>query len=263
MLAPLLFLCYINDISHDIRSTVKLYADDILIYRPIFTIDDCETLQSDLDRLQSWANKWKMCFNPKKCEFIRICNIKHPIISQYTIQNTDIQCVPHVTYLGVTIDQHLTWNQHTTNISNKANSIRGFLQRNISSCPITVKEACYKTMVRPILEYASPVWSPFTELNILKLEMVQRRVVRFIMNDFFRYSSVTSMIEQLGLPMLKQRRNEAKMIMMYKILNNSVLIDHNLEYNINYTRGHPFKLVTFPTRINAYHNSFFPSTVTL
>ena len=117
-------------------------------------------------------------------------------------------------------------------------------------------------MVRPILEYASPVWFPFTELNILKLEMVQRRAVRFIMNNFSRYSLVTSMIERLGLPTLKQRRNEAKVIMMYKILNNSVLIDHNLEYNTNHTRGHPFKLVTLPTRINAYHNSFFPSTVT-
>ena len=90
-------------------------------------------------------------------------------------------------------------------------------------------------LVRPILEYASPVWSPFTELNILKLEMVQRRAVRFIMNDFSRYSSVTSMIEQLGLSMLKQQRNEAKVIMTHKILNNSVLIDHNLEYNTNHT----------------------------
>ena len=112
-------------------------------------------------------------------------------------------------------------------------------------------------MVRPILEYASPVWSPFTKLNILKLEMVQRRSVRLIMNDFSRYSLVTSMIEQLGLPMLKQRRNEAKVIMMYKILKNSVLIDHNLEYNTNHTRGHPFKLIILPTRINAYHDSFF------
>ena len=93
--------------------------------------------------------------------------------------------------------------------------------------------------------------------------MVQRRAVRFIMNDFSRYSSVTSMIEQLGLSMLKQQRNEAKVIMMYKILNNSVLIDHNLEYNTNHTQGHPFKLVTLPIRINAYHDSFFPSTVTL
>ena len=62
------------------------------------------------------------------------------------------------TYLGVTIDQHLSWYQHVSNISNKANSIVGFLQRNVSSFPISVKEACYKSMV----EYASP---PSTKLN--------------------------------------------------------------------------------------------------
>ena len=78
--------------------------------------------------------------------------------------------------------------------------------------------------------------------------------------SFHRFHRV---IEQLGLPMLKQRRNEAKVIMMYKILNNSVLIDHNLEYNTNHTRGHSFKLVTLPTRINTYYDSFFHSTVTL
>jgi len=39
-------------------------------------------------------------------------------------------------------------------------------------------------MVRPILEYASPVWSPSTGLNILKLEMVERRAARFVLNVF-------------------------------------------------------------------------------
>ena len=84
-------------------------------------------LQKDLDLIQWWANKWKMCFNPNKCQLnIRVFNIKHSIISQYTIYNEVVQCVPHVTYLGVTIDQHLSWNQHISNILNKANSVRGF-----------------------------------------------------------------------------------------------------------------------------------------
>ena len=107
-----------------------------------------------------------MCFNPNKCQLIWVFNIKHPIISQYTIYNEVIQCVPHVTYLGVTIDQHLFWNQHNSNISNKTNSVRGFLQRNISSCPISIKESCYITMIRSVVDYASPVWSPYTENNI-------------------------------------------------------------------------------------------------
>jgi len=71
------------------------------------------------------------------------------------------------------------------------------------------------------------------------------------------------MLEELGWPMLKQRRNEAKVIMMYKILNNCVFIDHNLKYNINHTRGHQFKLATLLSRINTYHDSFFPSTIIL
>ena len=76
-------------------------------------------------------------------------------------------------------------------------------------------------MVRSLLEYASPVWSPstelspFTEFNILKLEMVQRRAARFVMNDFLRFSSVSRMTEQLGWPTLKQRRTEAKVVMIY------------------------------------------------
>ena len=53
--------------------------------------------------------------------------------------------------------------------------------------------------------------------------------------------------------MLKQQRNEAKVIMMYKILNNLVFEDNDLEFNKNQTRGHPFKLKTYN-----YHDSFFP-----
>jgi len=52
------------------------------------------------------------------------------------------------------------------------------------------------TMARSVLEYASPMWSLSTEHNISKLEMVQRRAARIVMNDFFRYLSVSRMINQ-------------------------------------------------------------------
>ena len=97
-------------------------------------------------------------------------------------------------------------------------------------------------MLKSVLEYAQLVWSPSTEHNISKLEMVQRRAARFVMNNFSRYSSVSRMLNQLGWPMLKQPRNEAKVIMMYKILNNLAFVDHDLEFNTNKTWGYPFKL---------------------
>ena len=89
----------------------------------------------------------------------------------------------------VIIDEHLTFNEHIKIITSKANS---FLQRNISSCTEMVKEACYKSMIRPILEYASTVWSLYMKKNILMIEAVQRRAARFVTNTYDQTSSVTA-----------------------------------------------------------------------
>ena len=247
VLAPLLFLCYINDLPANINSSIKLYADDVLIYRPIRSPDDIKSLQEDLNTIEQWALHWQARFNPGKCEHIRITNSKNPILSTYTIQNTIIQSVPNVTYLGVTINEHLSWSSHITNITKKANAIRGFLQRNINSCPPLVKENCYKLMIRPIIEYAPTVWAPYLQKDIMKLESVQRRSARFVLNDYT----------------LEQRRNSLKIFMLYKIIHGIVHIDYDevLTRNENPTRGHFQRYCIPPTRINAYYHSFFPSTI--
>ena len=58
VLAPLLFLVYINDLPKNIVSSVKLYADDVLIYRTINSEQDHMILQQDLNMLQKWADTW-------------------------------------------------------------------------------------------------------------------------------------------------------------------------------------------------------------
>ena len=128
VIVPLLFLLHINNLPDDITSTVKLYADDVLLYRSIDSIQDSIALQQDLNTLQDWANKWLMVFNPTKCELIRITNKRNRQLSDYYIQNTLIKANSQVKYLGVTIDEHLTFNDHIKNIANKANTVRAFLQ---------------------------------------------------------------------------------------------------------------------------------------
>ena len=98
-----------------------------------------------------------MIFNPKKCEFLRISNKKNFISYTYYIDDCRIEEVTHAKYLGVVIDQHLTWNNHIKQIASKANRVNGFLHRNLYDCPTAVKLNCYKAMVRPIVEYASLV----------------------------------------------------------------------------------------------------------
>ena len=68
MLGPVLFLTYINDIATDIYSQLWLFADDCLIYRTIWSVDDHHILQEDLDTLASRARTFNMEFNIPKCD---------------------------------------------------------------------------------------------------------------------------------------------------------------------------------------------------
>ena len=159
VLAPLLFLLYINDITTSIHSTIRLYADDVLIYRTINLENDHLILKSDINRLELLANLWSMNFNPNKCVHLRITNKKFFLNYNYTIYNQQLQQVSSSKNLGVTIDSHLSWKDHKDEIYSKANS-KAFLRRHIYQCLKSIKSNCYKTFVRPILEYAAPVWSP-------------------------------------------------------------------------------------------------------
>ena len=75
-------------------------------------------------------------------------------------------------------------------------------------------EVALVIVLRPILEYASTVWSPYTNSSIYKLEMVQRRAARFITNNYSPWASVTEILDHLNLPTLEQRRNNLKLVMM-------------------------------------------------
>ena len=158
-----------------------------------------------------------MTFNPTKCEFIRISHKKHPSICDYRIQDQLIKAATHVKYLGVTIDEHLSFNEHVNRIAHKANTLKAFLQRNIKSYPLQVKENCYKITMRPIMEYACTVWLPYTKKSIQILEALQRRAARFVKNDYSNFSSVTAMLQDLEWPTLEEGRWVTKVTVLFKI----------------------------------------------
>ena len=74
VLGPLLFLIFINDITENVSSQIRLFADDCLIYREIWSPSYCSLLQKDLDTLVKWSKTWGMMFNIKKCNVISITN---------------------------------------------------------------------------------------------------------------------------------------------------------------------------------------------
>ena len=177
----------------------------------------------------------------------------------YQIHSQQIQQNKSAKYLGVMIDQHLTWKEHVNNICTKAIKAKTFLQRNLHQCPASVKSHCYTSLVRPILEYAAIIWSPHLQCQKHQGEKVQRSAAGFVINDFSYHSSVTSMLTHLKWPSLEQRRNFLKLIMFYKILNGLVDISITLTPLLTSTRGHNQRFFTPFARTDTYLNSFLPS----
>ena len=224
VLGPLLFLLYINDLPENIQSQVRLFADDTAVYLTVSNLQDSQVLQSDLESLQRWERTWDMEFNPNKCQVLHITRSKKPVMSGYFMHNQKLESVDAAKYLGVSISKDLSWNTYISNITTSANRTSGFVKRNVLTKNKDIKTMAYNSLVRPQLEYASAVWSPYTKENKSKIEKVQRRAARWVSNDYSTYSSVTDMLSNLGWRSLENRRIDARLTMFYKIVYGLVAI---------------------------------------
>ena len=158
----LLFLAFINDLPEAVRdSDPRLFADDCLLYKLIKCDADAESVQQDLQALEEWERKWQMKFNPEKCQVIRIItNKRHERHTEYRLQGQTLEVVDSGKYLGVTISDDLSWHKYVDAVAAKESRTLGFLQRNLGECTMEVKSKAYTSLVRPLLEYASPAWDP-------------------------------------------------------------------------------------------------------
>ena len=128
VLGPLLFSLHINDITSDIESEFRLFADDCVCYREIKDVEDIVKLQKDIDRLGSWARKWGMRFQSVKCNMMQLTNKRtSKIQASYKLEGAVLENVESIKYLGVTITKDLKWNTHISNVCNKANRTLVFL----------------------------------------------------------------------------------------------------------------------------------------
>jgi len=208
VLGPLLFLTYINDLPDKLHSSVRLFADDCVLYHEIHNEIDAEELQEDLNTLVEWEKQWQLCFNPSKCFIMRLTHARSTKHFEYKLGESILNETDGHPYLGVFISNKLNWKDHIHQITSKANRTLGFIRRNFYTCPKATKEAAYKALVRPLLEYSSATWDPYTKEQINKIEMVQKRSARFVFNDFTSRTpgTVTKMLQTLEWDSLEDRR---------------------------------------------------------
>ena len=130
VLRPLLFLCHIHDLQDAVRSSVRLFTDDSLLFRPIKLAKDHIMLQEERKSLETWANDWGMRFNANKCYIL-------------SIENKSQQSIPQPPNIrGFKVD-----NTHCKR-SKKCQLDLGLSQKKLKYCPEECKKTAYISLVR-------------------------------------------------------------------------------------------------------------------
>ena len=196
---------------------------DTVIYLAVSSLEDAQILQQDLDHLHLWELDWDMKFNPSKCVVIHITRSRTPVQSQYLLHGQVLESVAGTKYLGVEISNNLSFNSDIQNVTTSASQSLGFLKRSIRSKIPELREKEYKTLVCPLMEYSSSVWSPYTKSNIARLEMVRLRSAHWTLRES-PHASVTQMLQSLGWWSLEQRRSDSRLCLFYKIIYGSICL---------------------------------------
>jgi len=161
ILGPILFLVYINDIIESVESDIRIFADDTFIFR-IADQNSTKLLNDDLQRITTWANKWKMLFNPditKQAVEVVFSNKRSPTTFEpLTFNNIPVKVVTETTHLGMILDSKLNFEHHLEKKIGKANMGLGAMQQLKKWVSHNTLEVIYKLYVRPHLDYGDIVF---------------------------------------------------------------------------------------------------------
>ena len=149
---------------------------------------------------------------------------KH-ILFDYSLHDQTLENVQSAKYLGITISDNMDLGQHISEISSKATKTLGFLRRNLAFTPKSTKEVAYKTLVRPKLVNAAPIWSPYSKLQISQVEKVQRTAARWTCRRWRNTSSFGEMLGELEWPSLEASRDRYSLLLFHKIHSGAVSIE--------------------------------------
>ena len=177
---------------------------------------------------------------------------------QYYLSDARLKCVDSYKDLGVIMSRDLSWSNHVNASVNKANKVLGLLKRTVGSKNREIFSILYRSLVRPILEYASPVWSPYLVKDKRPIESIQRRASRIALGQKRREMSYEERCELLGWSTLERRREYFSLIECYKTvfeLNGLECRDYFEFCNNNTRSNNLFKIRMKSAKVSQFDSS--------
>ena len=218
VIGPLIFLILISDIDENtLHSLIASFADDTRVTKGISHENDAVDLQEDLFHVYQWSTTNNMEFNDLKFELLRYgINPELKLSTSYVSPSFNlIEEKETVKDLGVTLSSNATFKTHINQIIESAKNMASWILRTFKTREKIAMLTLYKSLVRPILEYASALWSPISKGEIQRLEQIQQSFLRKIKGVDKDYPKA---LKQLNLYSLERRRERYLIIQTWKML---------------------------------------------
>ena len=189
ILGPLFFLLYINDLNN-VSSLVELilFVDDTNLFMshkdPVYL---AASLNSELNKLSTWFKANKLSLNLKKTNFMlfKPRQKRYHFPMQVCINEQRIEQVKETVFLGVVLDEHLSWKLHISQVARKISKSIGVINRARFFLPKPCLKTLYYCLVYPYLHYCIIVWGSTYKTNLRRLVSLQKRVIRIISKSTF------------------------------------------------------------------------------
>ena len=225
-------------------------------------------INTDLNHLKKWSNRWLFKFNPTKTEIIIFnvngveCNLA------FNFDQTTIDPVHTHKHLGIVFSSDCKWTKHIYKLIESDSKQLNVLIKLKYRLNRNYLENNDLTFNRPVLEYASEVWDNCGQTNSDRLEKVQLQAAS-IVTGLPSFASINSIYIETGWEKLITRREVRKLVLFYKIVNGQVpdylteLVPPTVADTNNYNLRNRLNISQPSYRVSTYQQSYFPSTIKL
>ena len=221
ILGPVLFILYINDMCEVSKLlNIILFADDTSIFYSTRNIVDITcTVNNELEKLDIWFRVNKLSLNVNKTNVIMFTNKKQlrPTVN-IVLNGKNIEQVSHTKFLGVIIDENLTWREQIKTVETKVSKSIGVLYKTKDVLDIQALRTLYQSLVEPYMSYCCEIWGNTYPSRVRKLSLLQKKAIRIIYSqDYHGHTSVFFHCSRILK--LQDLITHRTMVMLYKANN--------------------------------------------
>ena len=230
-LSPILYLILVNDIPNSINKYAELsqFADDISLWSSAYTCQGAaHKLQKAVNILESWCRQWRIKINGTKSNLLLIHRLKDKTPDNLAISMFDdiIKPCPErsATFLGVDIDDRLSFKKHFEKICGKAQRRLNVLKAlSYGGVKKEILINLYSTYIRPLFEYGSLAFIATIKENFAKAQKIQNEAIRIALR-LPSYLHIDRLHEAALIPKLYIRILSLNISLLQKMSKNELIM---------------------------------------